>query len=255
MNSEYIEIIRNERSGTIFLNRPQVRNALNPSMISGLIAAIKRLDNDPEMKVIVIRGKGGTFCSGADLQWLRESGSKTFEQNLSENELIFNLMNTLSQIRVPLLSFVEGSAIGGALGILGCSDWVFADANTRMAFSEVKLGLAPAIIMPYVMRRSGSIRIKQLMLTGKAFDAWEALDNGLVDRVGESKEMQAELDKLVQIFVELPGMAVREIKRLWDISKTHPVSDVSLMAITSLANLKQTPEAQELLTNFLKRKA
>jgi methylglutaconyl-CoA hydratase len=253
MNNEYIEIIRNERSGTIFLNRPQVRNALNPIMVAGLISAVNSLRNDPQIKVIVIRGRGGTFCSGADLQWLRESGSKSFGQNRAENELISDLMKTLSQVEVPLLSFIEGSAIGGALGILGCSDWVLADVDTRFAFSEVKLGLAPAIIMPYVMRRSGSIRIKQLMLTGTTFDAWEALDAGLADKVGESAALQAELEKLVQTLIDLPGTAVREIKRLWTISKTQAASEVAEIAVTSLATLKQTPEAQALLSKFLKK--
>jgi methylglutaconyl-CoA hydratase len=254
MTPKNIETVKTDKSATIFLNRPEVRNAFNPPMISGLITAVKMLASDPEIRVLVIRGKNCAFSSGADLNWLKESGSKTFSQNSAENRIIRDLMETLHQVPVPLISVVEGPAFGGALGILGCSDWVLAEKNSRFAFSEVKLGLAPAIIMPYIIGRTGSLKIKQFMLTGEQFDAWEALDAGLADHIGDTTGIDAELKKLVQTFSNLPGGAVREIKKLWTACKPPVAGDIAEITIDSLAKLKQTPEAQSLLLKFLNKR-
>lgn len=254
MRLKYIEIIKNEKISTILLNRPEVRNAFNPEMMAELCAALKELLKDPGLRVMVIRGKNGTFSSGADLKWLKASGLESFDQNLAGSRVISDLMETLHQVPVPLISVVEGTVFGGALGILGCSDWVLAEKNTLFAFSEVRLGLAPAIIMPYVLRRSNSLKIKQLMLTGQQFDAWEALDCGLADHVGKMQEIESDLKKLIQAFLELPGNATREIKRLWSISQPTVAQGISGISIKSLAMLKQSPEAQNLLIKFLNKK-
>jgi methylglutaconyl-CoA hydratase len=255
MRLKHIEIVNNERTGTIFLNRPEVRNALNPGMIAEITSAVKTLMNDPELKVMIIRGKNGTFSSGADLKWLLESGSKSFDQNLAESRLISDLMETLHRVPVPLISVTEGAVFGGALGILGCSDWVFAEKNTRFAFSEVRLGLAPAIIMPYVLNRSHAVKIRQLMLTGRTFDVWEALDAGLADHAGETGEIEKELKKLLQQLIDLPGGAVREIKRLWAVSRPPVDPAITEAGIRSLAELKQSPETRQLLAKFLHKQS
>jgi methylglutaconyl-CoA hydratase len=249
-----IEIHKSERIGTILLNRPEVKNAFNPEFITELTSAIRILQMDEGLAAIVIRGKNGTFSSGADLNWLKMSGSKSFDQNVAENRLISELMEALIQIQVPLISVAEGSVYGGAVGILGCSDWVLAEQHTFFAFSEVRLGLAPAIIMPYVMKRSNSIKIKQLMLTGEQFDAWEALDNGLADEVGDSPEIERILENLINTFQNLPGASVREIKRLWIASQSDINKEIKELTINSLATLKQSGETQDLLQKFLNKK-
>jgi methylglutaconyl-CoA hydratase len=251
----FIELQKSEKIGTILLNRPEVKNAFNPELIAELTSAIRTLQMDKELAAMVIRGKNGTFSSGADLKWLKESGSKSFDQNVAENRLISDLMETLIQVQVPLISVAEGLVYGGALGILGCSDWVLAEQHTLFAFSEVRLGLAPAIIMPYVIKRSNSIKIKQFMLTGQQFDAWEALDNGLADEVGENQEIESILENLFSTFQNLPAAAVREIKRLWLASQTPINKDIKDLTINSLATLKQSGESQDLLQKFLNKKS
>lgn len=254
MGKKNIEIVITGKSGVILLNRPEVRNALNPGMIAELISAVKILLDNPVLRIMVIRGKNGMFSSGADLRWLKESGSKSFEQNLADSRILSELMETLHQVPVPLISVAEGLVYGGALGILGCSDWVLTEKNTLFAFSEVKLGLAPAIIMPYVLHRSNSLKVKQLMLSGRQFDAWDALDAGLVDHIGEAPDIGNELEQLVRKFSNLPGQAVREIKKLWSLSKPSVGHDIAEISIRSLAELKQSTEAQSLLTEFFNKK-
>lgn len=253
MAHHYIDIINKEHAGTILLNRPEARNALNPLMITELISAVRILVADPALRVMVVRGKNATFSSGADLKWLRESGSKTFEENLTENRVLSELMEILQQVPVPLISVVEGPAFGGALGILGCSDWVLAEQSAVFAFPEVKLGLAPAIIMPYVLWRTGSLKIRQKMLTGEPFDAWEALDAGLVDHTGERPVIENTLGNLIRTFSGLPGNAVREVKRLWSVSKPAITKEIAQISLKSLAGLKQSPEAQLLLKEFFNK--
>jgi len=254
MITKYIEVVTRKKAGTILLNRPEVRNALNPQMIEELINAVTTLQSDPGMQMIIIRGKNGTFSSGADLKWMRDSGTKTVEENLAESRLISDLMETLHQVQIPLISVTEGMVAGGALGILGCCDWVLAEADTMFAFSEVNLGLAPAIIMPYILRRSKSLIIKQMMLTGDHFDSWKAHEAGLVDRIGPLTDIENELTRLGKIFANLPGEAVREIKRLWYLSQPVIGNEISEMNIHTLSTLKQSVPAQELLHRFLNRR-
>ncbi len=254
MTQKHIEIEKSNKATTILLNRPEARNAMDPVMIKELIGAIRSIQADSAITVMVIRGKNGTFSSGADLNWMKESGSKTWDQNLAESRMISELMETLSLVTVPLISLVEGSVFGGALGILGCSDWVLAEENTLFGFSEVKLGLAPAVILPYLMFRSKSVKMKQLMLTGRKFDAWEALDIGLADQVGELKDMETELHELIQTFTNLTAGAVKAIKELWKISQPPVGQELSELTIQELSRLKQSTEARELLTRFLNKK-
>ncbi len=253
MKEKFIEITSGPGVSTIVLNRPEVRNAINPEMINELIAALNSFSEDPEISILVIRGKGGNFSAGADLNWMRKSGSNNQEQNLTDSRLISNLMKTLDHYPAPVISVTEGAVFGGAIGILGCSDWVFSSVNSVFGFSEVRLGLAPAIILPYVQQRSQSIKIKQFMLTGQSFSAAEALSAGLSDQLTEPDEMQEELNKLINILTNLPAGALREIKRLWRVSRTA-MSDVnSEIYVNSISALKQSNEAQELLTKFLNK--
>jgi methylglutaconyl-CoA hydratase len=250
---EFLEISRLDSTGFILMNRPAVRNAMNPLMIREMIRALQSLSGDPGVRAIVIRGSNGVFSSGADLAWLRDSGSGSLEENISENRLLAEWMETLRAVPVPLISVVEGAAFGGALGILGCSDWVISAPGTIFSFSEVRLGLAPAVILPYVMARAPGIRTRQLMLTGKRFDAQTALDAGLVDFIGDAGHSEAKLNELLEVFRELPPQAVREVKRLWFLAKTMSAIDYQTVGIESLATLKQSDEARNLLNRFLHR--
>jgi methylglutaconyl-CoA hydratase len=254
MNQKYIEVIKLDRSATIFLNRPEARNAFNREMITEMKNVVNILSADPDLRVMVIRGKNGTFSAGADLKWMKESGSASFALNLAETRLISELMESLAKVPVPLISVTQGAVFGGSMGILGCSDWVLAEEHSFYAFAEVRLGLAPAVVMPYVIGRSNTMKIKQLMLSGEEFDAWEALDAGLVDHIADADELEAELRNRVLTFSGLPGTAVREIKKLWSLLKPSVTEEISGITIKSLSSLKQSDEAQALLGKFLNKK-
>lgn len=254
MEKRYFEIVRNGRICTLWLNRPETKNAFHPDLINGLIGTLLELSADTTLSVLIFRGKNGNFSSGADLNWMRESGSGTIEGNIADGRLIQKLMEALDQLPIPLISVTSGAVYGGALGILGCSDWVLSTGDSSFAFAEVRLGLAPAVIMPFIMNRASSMRIKQLMLTGAAFNADQARQAGLTDFVGNPEETESELAKLTASLSSLPTGAVREIKGLWKAARPAFPENLAETTVSSLARLKGTPEAQDLLSNFLNRK-
>jgi methylglutaconyl-CoA hydratase len=245
-----VEVLREDKVVHIRLNRPQVRNAWNPEMIRELISAFGSITGD-SIHAVVIRGNGGTFSSGADLNWLKNSGRLSFEENLSENRMISDLMEACRNIPVPLISVAEGAVYGGALGIISLSDWVLAENKTKFCFSEARLGIAPAIIMPYVLRRIPLVIARQLMYTAKVFNAHEALEAGLADFTGTEVELDAELNSLLDVLKALPTQALSEIKRLSDRITGVMQEEIREMTLRSLARLKGSEEAQKRLDGFL----
>ena len=239
MKYNNIRIQQSEFSATVWMNRPEVRNAMNGMMIGEMCAALESLSADNDLKTIVIRGEGGTFSSGADLKWMRESATGPEEENRSGSGLISQLMEALVKVPVPLVSVAEGAVFGGAIGILACSDMVLVSADTRFGFSEVRLGLAPAVIMPYVMRRTAAPAIKVLMLNGRQFTAQEAAACGLADTVTEPVRLNDAAAEIVSTLEGLPGSALREIKHLWNLSMPAVPENIRIATIDSLTRLKK----------------
>ncbi|HBB90707.1 MAG: hypothetical protein A2X22_01795 [Bacteroidetes bacterium GWF2_49_14] len=247
-----VEVIWEERVAGVRLNRPEVRNAWNPEMIRRMISVFGSI-SPGETQAMVIRGNGGSFSAGADLKWLKNSGTLTFDENLAENRMISDLMESFRNIPVPVIAVAEGSVFGGALGLLSLSDWVLAETSTRFSFSEVRLGLAPAIIMPYVFRRISPVKARQLMLTGKVFTAPEARECGLADFCGTRAEIESELNQILGVLRSMPGQSLTEIKRLASRITGGPGNDTIDMTLRSLARLKGSDEAQSRLNDFINR--
>jgi methylglutaconyl-CoA hydratase len=247
-----VEVTTDNEITFISLNRPEVRNAWNPEMIQKMISVFGSISTG-ETQAMVIRGNGGSFSAGADLKWLKNSGTLTLDENLAENRMISDLMESFRNIPVPVIAVAEGSVFGGALGLLSLSDWVLAETSTRFSFSEVRLGLAPAIIMPYVFRRINPIKARQLMLTGKVFTALEARECGLADLCGSRAEIESELNQIISVLRNMPNQSLAEIKRLAGRIAGGPGEDVIDMTIRSLARLKSSEEAQSRLNDFINR--
>jgi methylglutaconyl-CoA hydratase len=247
-----IEIVREDQVVHIRLNRPEVKNAWNPEMIRELVSAFGSISVN-SVNAVVIRGNGGTFSAGADLKWLKNSGNLSFEENLRENKTISELMEACRNIPVPVISVAEGAVYGGALGIISLSDWVLAEKHTKFCFSEARLGIAPAIIMPYVLRRIPLVTARHLMFTAKVFTADEAVQAGLADFTGSSEEVEVELKALLDVLKAMPNQALSEIKRLSDRITGVLQEDIREMTLRSLARLKSSEEAQKRLNGFFNK--
>lgn len=165
------------------LNRPQVRNAFDDITIASLTHHLMTLQHDDTVKILILSGAGDHFCAGADIQWMQKSVAYTREENHRDALNLARLLYTFYHFSKPTLAYVQGSAFGGALGLLACSDIVLADPSAIFCFAEVKLGLIPAIVSPYVIRAIKERAAKRYMLTAEAFDADTAKNLGLVQEV------------------------------------------------------------------------
>ncbi len=238
---------------TIELMRPEVRNAFNPTMIKEIRRAAKLAAADRYCRLLVIRGNEKFFCSGADLNWMSETGLMDETANRKASESIASLYQSIQQIDLPVLTIASGAVFGGALGFLSTSDWVLATPDARFCFSEVKLGIVPAIIMPHVMRRMNRTLAMQKMMTGEVFDVAEGIRTGLVDRIVKFDQMEQEIGKLMSLLNEASPMAVREVKQLEKrISGKTPKKSRSI-AIDTLSELKGSPEGKYGMKAFLKK--
>ncbi len=167
MEYQTLFIEYNGRIATIWLNRPDIRNAFNEVMIGELIKAFKEVESKNDIRIIFLRGKGKAFCAGADLNWMRDVANYSYDQNLKESLQLSECFNTIYNCKIPTVAVVHGAAIGGANGLLAACDIAVCTDDTVFSLSEVKIGIVPACISPFVMKRVGEYGSRELMLTGR----------------------------------------------------------------------------------------
>jgi len=194
---ETIVLSLEDNVGRIRLNRPEVHNAFNAVMIRELREALRTVGADEAVRVVVLSGQGKSFCAGADLNWMREIITYSYEQNLRESLELADFLYELYALPKPTIARVNGAAIGGGAGFLSACDIVVASTDVQLGLSEVKIGLVPACIAPYVLRRTGESRARRLFLTGERFEARRAAEIGLVDEVAVPEDLDGRVDGLI----------------------------------------------------------
>ncbi|MBQ3595757.1 MAG: enoyl-CoA hydratase/isomerase family protein [Bacteroidales bacterium] len=237
----------------IALNRPEVRNAMNALMIKELTEAVDWLDARDDIRVIEICGNGKSFCAGADINYMKDVASFGYNQNLEDAKRLSKLFQKIYFCNKPVITLVHGAVIGGGNGITAASDIVLAEKDTVFAFSEVKLGLTPATISPFVIARCGEMPARELMLSGRKFTAQEAKEYKLVNHVGNIDEMNKKLDSFIDDFLKASPDAIRDCKHLirnvGGIST--PYSSVFDMTAQLIAQERMSDDAQERMRGFL----
>ena len=243
---------------SIRLNRPDVHNAMNDVMISELTETFNSFHKNSNTRGIVLRGNGKSFCAGADLNYMKNIAGFGIEENKNDAKKLAALFSAIYNCPMPTIAVVHGAAFGGANGLLAACDFVIAEKKTTFAFSEVKLGIAPATIAPFVIRRIGEFGAKELMMTGKRFKAPEALSWHLVNKVASSDDLEKALYETLKQLLSSAPKAVMETKEL--ISKV--VNEIAISeelinhTVTKIAELRASEEGQEGMASFLeKRKA
>ena len=240
---------------TIRLNRPDLRNAMDEQLISELTDAFHDARKNQDVRVIILRGKGKSFCAGADLNYMKSIAEFGFEENVKDAQKLAALFQTIYLCPVPTIALVHGAAFGGANGLLAACDIVIAEENTKFAFSEVKLGITPATISPFVIRRIGEYGARELMITGKRFDAREALKWKLVNHITKESMLEQMLDETVQHILSSGPVAVRETKQLIrqvDVS-TH-MEELMEYTTQMIARLRGSAEGREGMSSFLEKR-
>jgi methylglutaconyl-CoA hydratase len=241
---------------TVTINRPARKNAFNAEVIGALREAFETLEGADGVRAVFVRGAGGSFSAGADLEWMRDAADYSEEDNRDDAMRMAVMLKHLHDLPMLTVALVEGAAFGGGAGLAAACDMTIATAGARFAFSEVRLGLIAATISPYVIAAIGARRARALFALGRAFDAAHALRIGLVDEiVSDAAGLEAARAAIaLEVMACAPG-AIGESKRLVDHVAGRPV-DNALLADTAhrIARLRVGREGQEGVSAFLARR-
>jgi methylglutaconyl-CoA hydratase len=241
---------------TLTMNRPELHNAFDDIIISDLTDALRQLEDDPDVRVVVLAASGRSFSSGADLNWMRRMADYSREQNLADAEGLAELMRTLDTLSKPTIALVQGAAYGGGVGLVACCDIAITVGRASFCLSEVKLGLLPAVISPYVVAAIGSRAARRYFLSAEAFDAAEAHRIGLVHQVvADEKELSIAAERMVALLLANGPGAMTAAKNLIAAVASRHVDD-ALIADTAgrIADQRSSPEGREGLSAFLEKR-
>jgi methylglutaconyl-CoA hydratase len=249
-----IEVRREGRVATLTLNRPDVRNAFNDAMIAELLDALPAIGADEGTRVLVLTGAGASFSAGADLDWMRRTAGYSLEENLADAERLASCLCTLDEMPKPTIAKVNGPAIGGGMGFVAACDIAIASESAVLGLSEVKLGLVPAVIAPYLLRRAGEGRCRALFLTGARLSGSEALAAGLVHRAVPGAELDRAVADTAGVLLEGGPSALASCKTL--LRRVAGVSAEEARAFTArlIAEMRVGEEAQEGMAAFLEKR-
>lgn len=261
MSHQHSAVLMHQRDNGIsevVLNRPDKRNAFDDVVIQQLIQALETVDRDPETQIVILRSEGKHFSAGADLGWMRRMADNTRQENLDDSRELARLMNILNHLSKPVIGLVQGAAFGGAVGLAACCDIVLATESASFCLSEVKLGLIPAAISPYVVRAIGERQARRYFLSAEVFSASEARQFGLVHIVCDDEQaLQARCTELLKHMANNGPQAMKAAKDLVFAVSHKPIT-AELIDDTAqrIADIRVGEEGQEGLSAFLnKRKA
>lgn len=241
----------------VILNRPELHNAFNETLIAQLTEALETLGADPTVRIVILGAAGKSFSAGADLNWMKAMASYGEAENLADARALARLMRTLDRLPKPTLARVQGSAFGGGVGLIACCDMAVAVESASFSLSEVRLGLIPAVISPYVVAAMGERAARRWFLTAERFPAAEAWRNGLVHEVVEEGQLDAQIESIVRSLLANGPGAVAEAKDLIFAVGRRPLEDAVIEdTARRIARLRAGPEGKEGVAAFLdKRRA
>ena len=250
--SETVKRHQEGKVATLTLNRPEVHNALDGATIDALIHHLRELAG--QAKAVVLRGEGRSFCAGADLGYMETSKDFTEAENLADARKLATLFHEVRTYPGVVVAAVQGAAFGGGVGLVAASDVVIASTKAKFSLSEVKLGLVPAVISPFLIARMGEGACRAPTLLGYRFDAAEGQRRGLVDRVVEPDELEAAIADVVTDLGICAPEAIRETKALFFRVSQGMVTDVLEDTAQTIARIRVGREAQEGLAAFLEKR-
>ena len=238
----------------VWLNRPEVHNAFNIRMIRELRDAVREVSRERSVRAVVLSGRGKSFCAGADLNWMREVIRYSYEQNLEESLEIAEFHHELYSLSKPTIARVNGTAIGGGTGFLSACDIVIAAAEAKFGLSEVKLGLVPAAISPYVLRRIGESEARRYFLTGERIDARRALEIGLANIAVAAENLDEKVDEMIGQLLSSGPEALASSKELLRRVPGMSFEEAKRYTAEMIAGLRLSAEGQEGMAAFLEKR-
>jgi methylglutaconyl-CoA hydratase len=251
----HLKIVSDGPVTRVALNRPEVRNALDDTLIAELTAWAESVSTSGPARVVVLSGAGKTFCAGADLAWMSKTVTYTHDENLRDARALGRLFAALDRLPLPLIGRVHGAALGGGAGLAAVCDIVVAADDATFGFTEVKLGILPAVISPYAIAKIGRSAARELFLTGARFPAARAREIGLVHAVVPERDLDSAVDAYVRELLSSGPLAVGIAKQLIAAVAGRPIADVVDLTTETIARQRVSPEGQDGMRAFLgKRK-
>lgn len=236
------------------LNRPDVRNAFNADLIAALTAAFEELGADESVRAIVLSGEGKVFCGGADISWMRGSLDLTYDENVADAQAMSDMFRAIDRCPKPVIGKIHGAALGGGAGLAAVCDIAVASADAVFGFTEVKLGIIPAVISPFVLAKIGISNARALFLTGERFDAKRALHIGLVHEVVVGDTLDVCIERITDELAGAGPGAVAAAKALIPRVTAATYDESRDITAEAIARRRTSPEGQEGLRAFLERR-
>jgi len=246
------------RFATLTINRPEVHNAINPAVMDGVTSYLNDIRDDTDLRAVFLRGAGPTFCAGGDLKHMRSTADFTFEENEADAMRLSAVFDTINYFPKPVVGLVGGNTFGGGIGVISACDMAFSVQSAKFTLSEVKLGVIPATISPYVVARMGANHCRRYFLTAEMFGAEEAERVGLLSGVVEDAEALDAMEERLKVHFgrAAPGAVARSKELIFGVAQRPVDLETRKWTATILAEVRESEEGQEGMTAFIeKRKA
>ena len=255
MNYQTLEIVREERLATIWLNRPDVRNAFNEITIAEITAAFRELGQEASLRAIVLAARGPAFCAGADLNWMKKMAGYTHAENLADAGQLAEMLRTIYTCPKPVVAKVQGDCYAGGMGLVAACDIAVVAEGVNFCLSEVRLGLIPATISPYVIKAMGENAARRYFLTAERFSAEEAQRIGFAHKVVAAEALDAATAEIVKALVSASPHAVKEAKRLVQDVAGRAMTDALVAdTVERIASIRASDEGREGVRSFLEKR-
>jgi len=254
MKYQTLVLSKKGKIAIVSLNRPDVHNAMDEAMMKELTACFKELSKDASSQIIVLTGSGRSFCAGADLTWMKKMVKYKKEENKKDSHILLELFETVASCPKPIIGRINGPAFGGGIGLLAACDITISATDNKFGFSEVNLGIIPAVISSYVAPRMTPADMKRLFLTGERFDAATAHDIGLIDIVVPPERFDATVDYYIEQLLNSGPQAMKEVKLLIKNLMEMDPKKFKEFSVEKIAELRVSKEGQEGITAFLEKR-
>lgn len=255
MTNSAIKVISDGRIATVTLDNPEKHNAFDDKMIEAMTKAFSDIDADESIRIMVLRANGKNFSAGGDLSWMKRMATFSHQENLEDARKLANMLKTLNGLSKPTVARVQGAAFGGAVGLISCCDIAVASTEASFSLSEVKIGLLPATIAPYVIGAIGSRAARRYFMTAERFGVETAQQLGLISKTCEEDELDGEVDKFIDNLIANSPAAVSAAKTLVSDLNNQPIDDELIEdTCQRIAAIRASKEGQEGLTAFLEKR-
>ena len=254
MTFKTIKYEKDNQIGRVIFNRPEIHNAFNATLIDEMSELFNELAKDDSLRVIVLTGEGKSFCAGADLNWMKRVTTQSFEENLKESNDLASLFNKIYNFHCPVIGSINGAAIGGGVGFVAVCDIAIAAETARFSFSEVKIGLVPACIGPYVINKIGEGKAREYFITGERMKGKKAYKIGLVNDCVEDDQLDETINKLIGVIKTSGPEAVAVAKQLCSSVPKMSPEEYKPFTAEMIAKLRVSDEGQEGMNAFLEKR-